>query len=212
MVVDDNGHVVGRKSVGLDENLVVDLGIVDGDVPADDVDEAGLAVRDAKTDDVRFAGGEATGCFDGIYAKAMAIILRRKLRDLLLLAKAVKTLGRTETDVRGAGVEKLLRVLRVDRQTFRLDIRPDVSDLRDGSADEPRPFVGQQIHALKYFEKLLDGSGNEALAIGIFDTKEVLSRPLSRKQIIVQRRAKSADVEETGWRRGESGSDGHRLK
>ena len=41
VVVDDVGEVVGGEAVGLEEDLVVDVGVVEGDVAAEFVAEGG---------------------------------------------------------------------------------------------------------------------------------------------------------------------------
>ena len=55
-LVDDVGEVIGGQAVGLDENLVVQIGVIHGDLAVHRVLEGGGPLRDALADDIGLPG------------------------------------------------------------------------------------------------------------------------------------------------------------
>ena len=88
VVVNDVGKVVGRQTVALDEHLIVQRIVVDGDVAEDLVVEGGLpGLRNLLADDKGLAGGEI--CLNLLLAQSRAapvvLVNRNALGDGLLL-------------------------------------------------------------------------------------------------------------------------------
>ena len=57
MVVHHVGEIIGGQAVGLEEDLVVQLGVVHGDVPVHRVVEGGGALGNTLTDDIGLSSG-----------------------------------------------------------------------------------------------------------------------------------------------------------
>ena len=58
VVVNDVGEVIGGQSVGLNEHLIVQVGVVHGHIAIDGVVEGGVTGGDLLTDDVGFPSGQ----------------------------------------------------------------------------------------------------------------------------------------------------------
>ena len=107
VVVDDVGEVVGGQSVGLDEDLVVQVGVVHGDVPIHRVPEGGGSLRDTLADDIGLAGVQPGPDFLGGEGEAATVVLGVGIVPMQLL----QPLPGAETAVGIALVDQELGVL-----------------------------------------------------------------------------------------------------
>ena len=108
LVVDHDHEVVERHPVAADDHEVAEQRVVELDLAADQVVEADVLRRDLEADDRRATLGLEGGALRIGQAQAAAVVARRLLVALLLVANRVELLGRAPAAVgrarpRGAG-------------------------------------------------------------------------------------------------------------
>ncbi len=190
-VVDDHREVVGRETVRTEDHEVVEFGVAPLDAALDLVVEHDCARgRIAEAD---HAVGIVAQRFVAIavvavVARLLAARHRRGAHRLDLLLRLVRV-------IRLAGLEQILGRLPVTIHAQGLVERALVR----GEA-EP-------VHAL---DDRIDRHLGRTLAIGILDAQDEFTAAMPRLQPAVQRGARTADVQETGGTRGETGADSHR--
>ncbi|KAG0506142.1 MAG: hypothetical protein Udaeo_04770 [Candidatus Udaeobacter sp.] len=99
-----------------------------------------------------------------------------------------------------AGVLKFFQITLVKFCAFTLQIRPEL-------AADMRTFIPIQAQP---FQSFVDGGRRflgVALHIGVFDTQHEFSTVMPREQPVEKRGARSADVQITGRRGGETNAD-----
>src|ERR1700736_680705 len=187
VVVDGEGEVIGRVSIGLQQDVVVERVVTEADGAHHQVLEGCRALRRNRlTDDKTLAGpGAALGVLprDG---PAAAIVPLRLVSRPLLSPHLLEALGRTETAVCGAGFEQDGGGLRVDRLAFRLNQWRFVPV-------HPQP-------AETFLDRCL-AARLQAGAVGVLDPQQELTALLPGEQIIEEGRSGAAQVQGAGWAR-----------
>ena len=115
VVVDHVGEVVGRVAVGLEQHLVVDLGVGDRDVAPQEVVGHGVAVfRHGEPDHMGLSRFAAPRRLRRVDRPAETVVAELALGGALFGAQGVEPLAGAETRVGGAGGHQLFHVLAVD--------------------------------------------------------------------------------------------------
>ena len=201
VVVDDIGEVVGGEAVGLHEDLVVDVVVVEGDVAAELVAEGGGAFeRDLHADDEGSSGVELGLDLLGGEVAAGAGIARGELGGHLLLAGGFELVGGAEAAVGGAVGEQQLGVLAVDLGALGLAVGAvGAADVGTFVPGEAGPAQGVEDHLL--------GGGDEAGTVGVLDAEDKLAAALPRVEEVDEADVGGADVGVAGGRRGDADAD-----
>ena len=183
VVVDHVCEVVGRHSVGLEQHLVVQVGILDRDIAVYlIVERGGTLVRDLLADNAGFARVVALLSLCGVEVAAGAAVSGGKtVRGILA---AVLALG-AEAVVSVAALDQLLRVFLEHTHTLALNIRTA------GAADI-RTLVPVQTAGLEGSVYYISCALNVAPLIRVLDTENELSMVLSRDEVSIQRGAQIA--------------------
>ena len=201
VVVHDICEVVGGHTVGLDEDLVVHLVVVDLDVAVDHIVEAGHALAgDLLADDVRLTGGEALfHLFPGQVAAA-AIVVGHLTVGALLGVEGFQTLLGAEAVIGLALSHQLLGILLEHPHALALDVGAD------GAADV-RAFVPQQAGLPQGVVDDIHSALHVAALVGVLDAEDEGAVIVLGHQVGVQGRAQVANVHITRRRGSKTGAD-----
>jgi len=155
-----------------------------------------------EADDERLAGRGTSFRLLAAQLTAGAVVARRLLGFLLLLAYGFQTLGAAETTVRVAIVEQQLRMLLIELAPRQLVV------WRMRAAD-PRALVPLESEPAQRFLDLGQRLGRAALGVRVLDAQDELPAALAGQQHVVERRACAADVKPACGGGGEANA-GHR--
>ena len=111
----------------------------------------------------------------------------------------VERFGRTETVVARAFRQQPVGVIDVGLHAFGLPVGAIRAFLF-----QPHAFVPMQPHPAQILEDGLFGFGRRTLPIGVFDAEDEGAVLPARQQPVEERGARVADVQVTGWGRGEA--------
>ena len=200
VIVDDVREVVGGHAVALDEDLIVEHFVFDGDLTVNRIAIGGDALLvDLLADDVGFSGGEVRLDDFGIEVAAAAVVTGGDrlfavggLRLLLLVA---------ETVIGGAFLHEFFGVWEVKMFAFALDIGTVI-------AADVGAFVMGDSGGGKGFIDDVDGAVDVARLVGVLDAEDELPLLRTGEQKGVESGPEIADMHESGRARSESGSDG----
>ena len=196
VVVDDVGEVIGGHAVGLDEDVVVQLGAVHGDVAVEHVVKGGLArlghvlpddVGDARVElGLDLLGGKVQAVLVVLPGLALGLGRGAALGQLLLGAEAVVGL---------ALCDQLLGVGQVHVLALGLDVRAVV-------AADVRSLVPEEAAVAQRVVDDLRCAGHEPLLVRVLDAQDELAVVLLGEEIGIERRAQAAQVQIPGgaWR------------
>ena len=204
VVVHDVCEVVGGEAVALQEDLVVDLGVVEAHLAAQEVPHDGLAqaAGHGEPDDVRLARRPAPFGLVPRQRPAVAVVAEVRLPRLLLLPQRLEPLAGAEAGIGGPAPDELLRVLAVDRRALALPVgtvRPaDVGALVPAQA---QPVQGLEDHGL--------ARGGAALAVGVLDPQDELPAVLAREGVVEEGDVGRPHVGVTGGAGGDARADRH---
>ena len=202
VIVDHVGQVIGGKSVGLDEDLVVDLVGVDLDrVVAQQVVECdrGLA-RDLESNRVRLATLGARRRVARVELATLSVVSELRLLALLLLAELGQSLFGTEAAVGPARLDEPGDVLAVDLGPLRLAVGPVIApDVRSLVPLEPDP--PQRGEDRRLARRL------GAALVGVFDPQDEPPARGPGEDVVEQRHVGGADVGVAGRRRRDPDPD-----
>ena len=192
VVIDDHGVQVGRRAVAAQDDHIVELGIGDAHVALDEIGHDGLAFLRGAQADHRLDVGRSLG---GIAVAPGAVQAERALFGGGGFAHGGE-LGRAEVAAIGAaGGQHLQRHL-------------GVAGLAGGLMDDG--FVGVQTEPIESLDDHLGGGIGAALAVGVFHPQQELAAVVAGEQVVEQRRAGAADVQQASGGRRETGTDSHR--
>ena len=206
MVIDHVGEVVGRITVGLDQDHVVEFLIFDRDISVELIRKGGRSLlRIVLTDNKRFALCEVF--FDLFFRQMQAVLVVNV--DLLAfngLCQSGQTLRRTEAVICLALVDQLFGVFHVNTccDTFALHIGADTAVLVG-------TLVGDQSGLFECAVDDLHCAFDLAYLVCIFDTKDKIAAFMFGDQIGIKCCAQVSDVHASGGTGGVSGSDFHIL-
>ena len=194
MVVHHVGEVVGRHPVPLDEDLVVQGAVFNGNVAEDLIVEGRRPLmRDALADHIFLArGGSGFGLFP---AEAAAGIVRPvELAGILLALRLL-----AEAVIGAALFHQQLGVLLVHAHALALDVgghRPA----------DVRPLVVLEMalghRAVDHVRRAFD----QAATVGVFNAEDELSAGMAGDQVCIQCRAQVAHMHVTRGRGGKTGA------
>ena len=180
VVVHDVRKVVGRHTVGLDQNLVVQLPDIDLDMTVDDIVKARhAALGDLLADDIGLTRGQLGGNFLGGQVAAVAVVVGHFARSALGLVHFVQALLGAEAVVRLAGLDQLLGILLEHAHALALDIGAD-------RAADVGTLVPGQAGSL---ERAVDDVGSaldQAALVGVLNAQDKGAAVVARLQIGVQ--------------------------
>ena len=196
MVVDDVGKVVGRIAVLLDQDLILQLRIVHGDLAENRVGEGGGAFdRHFLADDIGRAGVEKLLDFLPGQIAAVAVIAAAGI----LALNGFQTLLGAEAAVCLALIDELFGKGEIHLSAFALDIgavvAADIGTLVMLKSRGGEGFVDDVHSALDI-----------ALLIGVLNAEHKGASLRFCNQIFIQRRSEIADVHKAGRRRRKTGS------
>ena len=193
--------VVGRHSVGLDEDLVVHLAVVDLNVAVDHIVKAGHArAGDLLADDIRVACFQMLpDLFRGQVAAAAVVVGHLAVRALLRV-QGLQPLLRAEAVVSLALRHQLLGILLEHAHPLALHIgahrAADVRALVPQQAGLPHGVVNDVHRALHI-----------AALVGIFNAEDECAILVLGHQVGVQSSAQVAHMHITRRRGGKTGTD-----
>ncbi len=192
-IVADHRHVIGRRAVRAQQDEVVEDVRREVHVAAHQVGEADVVVRHAETHGEALAGGDAGGDLRGREAQAGARVKEGHATLLGLGALLGEQLGGAEAAIGRARRQQLLAALAVPGQPLAL---------------QERPFVPRRADPGQRRQDLASHRGVRALAIGVLDAQHERAAKALAQQVVVDRGAGAADVEESSRRRGEADPHG----
>ena len=193
MVVDDIGEMIGRQLVGtLVEHLVVDHVAHDAHIATDEVvDMHGLTRFDLETHHILLSlVDELSG---GLLAQGERVAHQHARMGIVLEILDFRTLGLqllggVEGIIGLARIQQLLHIFLIYMTPFALAIRPEL-------AAEGHTLVELYAQPFEGFDDIFLGSRHETGRVGILDSENQLSAMLTGKEIIVEGRAYTTDVE-----------------
>ena len=200
VVVDDDGEVVGREAVGLEDHLVVR--VRRPGAAHDEVVELELDVVGDEHPDHRL-GREPrhTRAFVPGESEAEAVVARRLLRALLLLAHLREPLGRAPAVVGLALREEAVRIRPVGGEPLGLAVR------RVGATDVRTLVPGEAQPVQRVVELPLAGR-REPRPVGVLDPQHEPPTLLTGVREVEHRHVGGSDVRVAGRRRGDPQPDG----
>ena len=180
VVVHDVRKVVGRHTVGLDQNLVVQLPDIDLDMTVDNIVKARhAAFGDLLADDIGLARGQLGGNFLGGQMAAVAVVVGHFARSALGLVHFVQALLGAEAVVGFARLDQLLGVLLEHAHALALHVGAD------GAADVGTLVPGQTGS----LERAVDDVGSaldQTALVGVFNAQDEGAAVMAGLQIGVQ--------------------------
>ena len=186
MVVHDNGQHIGGCAVGAQDHHVVKGFVLHADGALDGIVDGCLAVvRHANAHDERPVARSAAIAPWRAHGKAIG---HGALPHVIELGVA------HITAIGGAAGQKLLRHFGVPRGALGLHDRGPV-------ALKPKPA--------KRIVDGVDGLACGALPVGVLDAKQKFAAMVVGEQPVEKGGARTADMQESGWRGGEAGDDVH---
>ena len=196
VVVHNRGQVIGGEAVALEQHVVVEQGVLEGDFAAQLVVDDGLALRrHGEADDVLDAGADAESA-------AAALSAARPLGLLPRFAQRVQALRGAVAAVGLALVEQPIGRLDVERQPLGLA----VGAVRPADVGA---FIPVQTEPAQRVEDQFFGSLDGAGLVGVLDADDELSAEASGEQPVEEGGADVADVRLAGWRGSVANADGH---
>ena len=192
VVVHHDGQHVGGGAVGPQDDEIVQRVVGPGHFALDEIGDGGLAVQRHLDADHRI---DARGRLGGIPVAPAAIVDPRGTAGFPgFLAHLGEFLGRAVAPVGLALREQLLGDFAVPVGVVRL------------VGLVPVPIECKPAQAV---ENGLYGLVGGALAVGILDPQQELPAVMLREEVVEERRARPADMQEAGGRGGKAGNDGH---
>ena len=184
VVVDDVGEVVGGQAVGLQENLILHLLVLDRNVAEGGVVERGAAfVRDALPDDIWLPCCDAALCLFERKITAGADVLF----DLLALFSGFFVGFLAEAVIRAAPFHEQVSIFAEQAAPLGLDIRAD-------RAADVRAFVMVESTFGQRLIDDIDRAVHQAALIGVLDAEDERAVVAAGDQPSIERRAQIADV------------------
>ena len=164
VIVHHVGQVIGGIAVGLEQHLIVDLPVLDGDGVAKRVVHHGAAIhRHLQAHHRRLV---AVGLRPRVgKLPAVPVVTQRGLVLPLLLAHRFQAFRRAPAAIRRAAVEQLLHVLAVDGQTLRLPVGAV-------GAANVRPLVPRQADPAQGAQDVFLVAPFGARLIGVLDAND----------------------------------------
>jgi hypothetical protein len=191
-IVDDHGEVVLRAAVGADDDGIADYLGVENHLAADEIVELDLdVVRHLEADDRPLAALDPQLRIRERNAAAGAAVLRRLPRREIRLPARLELLRGTEAVVRGAGVQQLVCVRRVEMQALGLPVRAML-------AADVGPLVPVEAEPAQILEDAGLRLAGRSLGVGVLDPQDERAVLAVGEEPVEERRPRIADVELPG--------------
>ncbi len=202
VIVDRGCQVVEGKAIGFQQDVIIQVLVFNGDIPAQHIiDRGGAFAGHLEADDILLAGCDTPGSFHRVELAAGAVVMRDLLAALLLLAHLCQAVGRAKAVVGGALLDQLAAIVGIDLLALALAVgsirTPDIGT-----------FVPVQPQPVQTVVNLLFRTFHQAFAVGILNTQDELATGLAGKQVIIQGGAGAAQMKRTGRRGGEANTGG----
>src|SRR5215469_10236492 len=193
--------MVRREAIGLQQHLIVNVEVIEGDVSTQFIAEGRRAIeRNLQPHSERLAGGEV--CVYLLLRKIARApsILRWLLGGELRPSLGLELFRCFECAVRMAGVEQFLAILAVDFGALGLT----VGAMR---AADIRAFVPVQADPAQRLEDHLLAGRDEPGTIRVLNAQHKLSAALGGEEVIQQTDVSGADMGVAGGRGGDTDTD-----
>jgi hypothetical protein len=196
MVVNNNGEVIGGKSVALQEHGIVGVLIWEAHEAANSIREGRVPfVGHAQANGWRFAGGYATRALFRGKPEAMAIVFGRVALFLLRLPCGFEALWGAKTWVGLPYAYKLIGCRTVAFQAGRLHIGAKGAFLYEHAVGrKPGAFICHDAKGRKVAHDALHAIFNQSLLIGIFYAQNEGSATLMCKKAAPQGLAQPSNM------------------
>ena len=189
MVVHHIGKVVGRQTVRLNEDDIVQRGAIHVQPAIEQIVESCRALRGhVEADDIRHARGKLGLALLAREVQAMLIVLEGFAALRGLLPAFIQLLARTKAIIGVPGFHQLLRIGQVQILALGLNIRPII-------AANVRPLVVVQSRRREAGINLFHRAGHLALLVGILDAQNKRAMVAAREQVGIKRGAQAAQVQ-----------------
>ena len=197
VIIDHVSKVISGEAVGLEQNLILQLLILYGDIAVNGiVERSDTLCRHLLTDDIGRARREQTVNFLLREAAAVAIVPAERI----FLMQRSQTLLRTEAVICFSFLYKLLGILFISIHALALHIRP----IRPADVGA---FVVLQANRFQGVVNHLDSALHLTFLIGIFNPQDEIPALILRNQIFIQRCAQIAHMHKPGGTGSKSGSN-----
>ncbi len=192
VVVDDHGEVIGGESVGLEQDLVVDIGVLEAHVTAHRVVPLGDALGHPQAHHTGRAA-RAFPCNLLLAAEAAAVVTSRLGAGALRVAHRREPRRRAGAPVRVAARDQPVGVRAIRGDAQRLDVRSmRAADLRSLVPVEPEPAQG--------FQDQRFGARDVPLLIGVLDAQDEGAAGVTGREPGEERGAHRSEVQRAGGR------------
>jgi hypothetical protein len=180
LVIDHDRSVIGRESIRLHEDLILDFIGVEFYLPSDDICENdGLIFGYLESDCILFSRLDSLKRLLEWEMATVSIISRWELELLLLSTKLSQSLRATEAVVRTPLFAELMQSRSIEIESLTLDIRTIFSPMTD-------TLIRSQSEDLMCIQDRIDGPLDETSSIGILYTDDILSLSMSSPQVAIQ--------------------------
>ena len=188
VVIHNVGKVVGRHTIGLDQNLVIQLLDIDLDVAVDHIVKPGHAgLGNLLADDIRLTRSQLGGDFLGGQIAAVAVIVGHFAGGALCLVHFVQALLGAEAVVGFALCHQLLGILLEHTHALALHVGAD-------RAAHIGALVPGQASGLQRAVDDIGSALNKTALVGILNAQDEGAAVVAGLQIGVQRGAQVAHV------------------
>ena len=203
VVVDDDGQVVGREAVALEQHLIVDQAVLELDPAADQVVEARSRRRRAPASGPPAARTSRRGraAPASVLPKQRRSYLGGSLRAWASSRMRFEPLGRAPAAVGVAGLDQVVGVLAVDREPLGLAVRAV-------RAADVRALVPGQAGPAQHVEDVLLGRVDVTALVRVLDAEDELAAVAVGERHVEQRHVGRADVRIAGRGGGDAETDG----
>ena len=205
VVVHHGRQVIDGKAIGFQQDVIIQVGIFHRDGAAQLIHPGGAALSwGLETHHVAFALRPPLLSFLPGQSATKAVIPRRLLAPLLILAHPLQSIGSAKAVVRMAQFHQLRCMIVVNLLTLRLVI------WAEGSATI-RPLMPLEPHPFHRLQDLFLGTRDIPFAIGILDANDELAVCLLGEKVVVQRCSRTSDMEPSSGRGGVANAGRSRL-
>ena len=180
VVIHHVGKVIGRHAVSLDQNLVIQFGIIDLNVTVHHIVKAGHTLgRDLLADDIGHTGSQLGVDLLLRQVTAVAVVMAHFAVGFLLLMQVVQAFLGAEAVVGFARFDQLLGILFEHAHALALDIGAD------GAADI-RAFVPSQAGGAQRVVNNIGCALHQAALIGILNAQDKGAAVMAGLKISIQ--------------------------
>jgi len=191
VVVHDHRMQISGRAVAAQDDQVVHLSVGDADRALHQVLDHRFALTRCLQANRGFHAG---GGVPGIAIAPTAVVARGTALGERLFAHLLQLLRRAVAVISVAPLQHLMRDL---------GVAGGVGGLENSW------FVAGKAKPVETFQDRPRGSVGGTFAVGVLDPQQESAAVVAGEQVVEQRGAGGADVQQPGWARGETGADGH---